>query len=92
MKPKVESLAQSLNGNVSEDDIVKFIRETTLVGVLPQPHAIVVRKYQPNKYTSLWFTTFMWGVVFMRNQTMPLWDGTTIQIFSILEPDQFKYT
>jgi len=85
LKPKVEALALSLNGLVNESDIVTFIRETTMVGVLPQPHPIVVRKYQPNKYTSLWFTTFLWGVVFMRNQSMPLWDGTKIKIFSLLE-------
>ena len=28
----------------------------------------VIRKYQPNKYTSLWFTAFQWGVIFMHNQ------------------------
>jgi hypothetical protein len=28
----------------------------------------VIRKYQPNRYTSLWFTAFMWGVVFTHNQ------------------------
>jgi len=85
LKPKVEQLSVSLNGLINEDDIIKFINDTTMVGVLPQPHPIVVRKYQPNKYTSLWFTTFLWGVVFMRNQNMPLWDGTTIKIFSILD-------
>jgi hypothetical protein len=28
----------------------------------------VIRKYQPNKYTGLWFTAFMWGVIFTHNQ------------------------
>jgi hypothetical protein len=30
----------------------------------------VIRKYQPNRYTSLWFTAFMWGVVFTHNQVI----------------------
>lgn len=32
------------------------------------PHPIVIRKYQANEYTSLWFTAFLWGVIFLRNQ------------------------
>lgn len=31
---------------------------------------VVIRKYQPNRYTSLWFTAFMWGVVFTHNQVI----------------------
>ena len=84
LQPRVEALSLSLNGCIVEQDIITFIQDTTLVGVLPQPHPIVVRKYQPNKYTSLWFTTFLWGVVFMRNQSVPLWDGSTIQIFTLM--------
>ena len=62
------------------------------VGVLPVPHAIVVRKYQANKYTGLWFTTYLWGVIYMRNQEMPLWDGSHIKIFSVHEaPAKKKY-
>ena len=55
------------------------------VGVLPVPHAIVVRKYQANKYTGLWFKTYLWGVIYMRNQEMPLWDGSNIKIFTVHE-------
>jgi len=87
LKPKVEALALSLNGVVNENDISAFIQVTTLVGVLPQPHPIIVRKYQPNKYTSLWFTTYLWGVVYMRNQTIPLWDGNTVTIFTLMQQD-----
>ncbi len=24
-----------------------------------------MRKYQPNEYTGLWFTTFMWSTIFL---------------------------
>jgi hypothetical protein len=57
----------------------------------------VIRKYQPNKYTSLWFTAFMWGVIFMHNQVpsfislpqfthpqeIPLFDGRTVRLFMV---------
>jgi hypothetical protein len=48
------------------------------VGLLPVPHPIVIRKYQANEYTSLWFTAFLWGVIFLRNQRtyrMHHWSG-----------------
>lgn len=48
--------------------VVEFLQTTTLVGLLPVPHPIVIRKYQPNKYTSLWFSAFLWGVIFTHNQ------------------------
>lgn len=54
------------------------------VGILPVPHAIVIRKYQPNKFTSLWFTAFMWGVVFLHNQSGPkLFDGRGVRLFMV---------
>ena len=83
LKPQIEDMCQKHSGTVDETAVVEFIRETTMVGLLPMPHAIVVRKYQPNKYTGLWFTTFLWGIIFTRQQAMPLWDGEKIKIFSI---------
>jgi hypothetical protein len=51
-----------------EGTVVEYMKGLTLVGVLPVPHPIITRRYQPNQYTSLWFTTFLWGVVFLRSQ------------------------
>jgi frataxin-like iron-binding protein CyaY len=38
------------------------------VGLLPVPHPIVIRKYQANAYTNVWFSAYLWGVIFLRNQ------------------------
>eukprot|EP00070_Physeter_catodon_P048879 XP_028355773.1 protein HID1-like [Physeter catodon] len=46
-----------------QKDILEFLEKTTMVGLLPVPHPIVIRNYQPNVYTALWFTSFMWGVL-----------------------------
>ena len=51
----------------------------------PVPHPIIIRKYQPNRYTCLWFTAFQWGVIFMHNQvsvTTPI--ITSLNTLSIL--------
>ena len=47
------------------------------------PHPIVIRKYHPNQHTAIWFTAFMWGVVFVRNQELPMFDGQKIRLFTV---------
>lgn len=93
LAPQVEELSSTgaargtsgilTSGGVDEAQVLEFIRETTMVGLLPVPHPIVIRKYQPNRYTSLWFSAFMWGVIFMHNQRVPLFDGKAIRLFQV---------
>lgn len=69
MSPRIDQIvAESGNGSIDEANMMKFLKTTTMVGLLPVPHPIVIRKYQPNDFTNLWFTTFTWGVIFLRNQ------------------------
>lgn len=91
--PQIEALIASdesaggttTDGILAMDEarMLEFIQTTTMVGLLPVPHPIVIRKYQPNKYTSLWFTAFEWGVIFMHNQQLPLFDGGKIRLFAV---------
>lgn len=84
--PQLEELASvGADGIATADEaqLVSYISKTTMVGLLPVPHPIVIRKYQPNKYTSLWFTAFQWGVIFMHNQTVPLFDGKKVKLFMV---------
>jgi hypothetical protein len=54
-----------------------------MVGLLPVPHPIVIRKYQPNQYTALWFTAYLWGVIYVNHQSLPIFDGKAIQLFRV---------
>ena len=81
--PLVEQLCRKCEGQVDEGLVLDYIKNTTLVGILPIPHPIVVRRYQPNKFTNIWFTTYLWGVLFLRNQKVPLFDGTKIKLFRV---------
>jgi len=83
LAPQIEELIARADYSLDEEAILGFIRSTTMVGLLPVPHAIVVRKYQPNTFTSLWFTAFLWGVVFLQNQAPPLFDGPAIKLFTV---------
>jgi Dyggve-Melchior-Clausen syndrome protein len=88
--PVVDDVVAKKHGVVDEQEILDILNEITMVGLLPVPHPIVIRKYQPNQYTALWFTAFMWGVIFLRNQNLPLFDGACIELFqvSVQEEDE----
>lgn len=76
---------------VDDSKIMELISSTTLVGVLPVPHSIVVRRYIPNAYTNMWFTTYVWGVIFLRHQSYPLMDGAHIRMFTVSQPAPDEY-
>jgi hypothetical protein len=81
--PVVDDIVANKQGVVDEQEILEVLNDITMVGLLPVPHAIVIRKYQPNQYTALWFTAFMWGVIFLRNQNLPMFDGQCIELFQV---------
>ncbi|KAL7488598.1 hypothetical protein ACHAW6_014187 [Cyclotella cf. meneghiniana] len=85
--PVVDEMCERKNGVVDEIEILEVFKEVTMVGLLPVPHAIVIRKYQPNQYTSIWFTAFMWGVIFLRSQKPPIFDGKCIELFQVSNED-----
>jgi len=90
--PVVDEIVAKKAGIIDEQQILTVLNEITMVGLLPVPHAIVIRKYQPNQYTALWFTAFMWGVIFLRNQNLPLFDGGCIELFQVsVQEDDEEY-
>jgi hypothetical protein len=85
LAPQVDELTTSRADGVTvgHEQVLVFIRETTMVGLLPVPHPIVIRKYQPNKYTALWFSAFLWGVIVVRSRSPPLFDGKAVKLFVV---------
>lgn len=81
--PVIDDIVENQNGVIDETEILEVFKDITMVGLLPVPHAIVIRKYQPNQYTSIWFTAFMWGVIFLRSQQPPIFDLECIQLFQV---------
>jgi hypothetical protein len=57
-----------MNCRRAKDDstVIEFLKNGTLVGLLPVPHPILIRKYQPNTAGSLWYLAFIWSVVFTK--------------------------
>lgn len=80
--PLVEDFAK--NSSIDELQVMELIRKTTMVGLLPVPHPIVIRKYQANRYTSLWFTAYQWSTIFMySSRTLPLFEGKAVRLFTV---------
>jgi hypothetical protein len=80
---EIDEFCQAADGDVDESSVLGCISSLTMVGLLPVPHAIVIRQYQKNAMTSLWFTAQLWVVIFTQNQVMPLFDGGRIRLFSV---------
>lgn len=80
--PQVEKICID-KGLTDESEILKFLQHGTLVGLLPVPHPILIRKYQANNGTTAWFRTYMWGVIYLRNVDPPVWYDTDVKLFEI---------
>lgn len=80
--PQVEKICID-KGLTDESEILKFLQHGTLVGLLPVPHPILIRKYQANSGTATWFRTYMWGVIYLRNVDPPIWYDTDVKLFEI---------
>uniref|UniRef100_H2ZBV9 Protein HID1 n=1 Tax=Ciona savignyi TaxID=51511 RepID=H2ZBV9_CIOSA len=80
--PQVEKICIDKN-LTDESEILKFLQHGTLVGLLPVPHPILIRKYQANAGTTSWFRTYMWGVIYLRNIDPPVWYDTDVKLFDI---------
>ena len=80
--PQIEKIC--LEKQISdENDVLKFIQQGTLVGLLPVPHPILIRRYQTNIATNRWLQTYTWGVIYLRNSSPPIWFDTDVKLFEI---------
>jgi len=77
-------IAGLITGSATDEtQILSYLQNTTLVGLIPVPHPILIRKYQQNEATDIWLTTFIWGVIYKRNQNPPIFYGTQVRAFTI---------
>lgn len=81
LTPQIERFKQDNIGHHDEIEIIKFLQNGTLVGLLPVPHPIVIRKYHTNNETILWFRACTWGIIYVRNS---MWTDTAIKLIKIV--------
>ncbi|CAH8542092.1 unnamed protein product [Schistosoma turkestanicum] len=80
--PQVEKICID-KGLTDETEIVRFLQNGTLVGLLPVPHPILIRKYQSNAGTTIWFRNYIWGIIYLRNTSPPIWYDTNVRLFEV---------
>lgn len=81
LTPQIERFKQDNVGHHDEIEIIKFLQNGTLVGLLPVPHPIVIRKYHTNNETILWFRACTWGIIYVRNS---MWTDTAVKLIKII--------
>ncbi|EGF83527.1 hypothetical protein BATDEDRAFT_85070 [Batrachochytrium dendrobatidis JAM81] len=92
LRPRIEQFCVD-NGLNDDRKVVEFLSKETVVGVLPQPHLIMMRSFTYSDPMHVWFTSYFWGTVYLKaTETMsaetakicpPIWLGTAIQLFHV---------
>eukprot|EP01121_Diplochlamys_sp_Union-15-3_P011971 TRINITY_DN3522_c0_g1_i1.p1 TRINITY_DN3522_c0_g1~~TRINITY_DN3522_c0_g1_i1.p1 ORF type:complete len:876 (-),score=148.76 TRINITY_DN3522_c0_g1_i1:16-2643(-) len=86
LAPKIEHLLT--NGAVNESAITDYLKKTTLVGLLPVPHPILIRRYQSNPATRYWMFQYIWGIIYLRNMNFSIFNEKDIQLFIVHKTKQ----
>lgn len=68
----------------TEEDVLTYLKNTTLVGLLPVPHTIVIRTFHTNVQIDTFLTTYLWGMIFLKNNSSPpMFDASIIKLFTV---------
>lgn len=80
--PRIEEECESKN-LLDDEAVRRIIKRISLVGILPVPHAIVIRRFHPTEQARLWFTSFLFGTIFLSLQSMPILDWTRVKMVTL---------
>ncbi|KAI8810496.1 high-temperature-induced dauer-formation protein-domain-containing protein [Cladochytrium replicatum] len=66
LAPQIEHLC--IEKGLNDDrQVLEHLQSGTLVGLLPIPHPIYVRRFFFNEAMRIWFTSYLWGVIFLKS-------------------------
>jgi hypothetical protein len=81
--PRIGEECEQREGEIGDQDVKLMIRKISLVGILPVPRPIVVRHFHMNEQTRLWFTSYLFGIVFVSLNPMPILDWRKIRMIHL---------
>ncbi|KAJ3412358.1 hypothetical protein HDV05_000832 [Chytridiales sp. JEL 0842] len=70
LAPPIETLCIE-KGYTDEKQIIEYLQSGTLVGLLPLPHPLFTRKFTYTDPVRVWFTSYLWGCIFMKSASPP---------------------
>ncbi|KAH8554602.1 high-temperature-induced dauer-formation protein-domain-containing protein [Umbelopsis sp. PMI_123] len=81
--PQVTELCSS-QSLTSDAQVLEFLRKVTLVGILPHPQPIHIRRFQWGEALVIWFRSMLWGQAYVFSLSgSGVWNGTNIKLFQI---------
>ena len=86
LEPLVQGLEQQFE-QVTEPEVLTLLKNTTLVGVLPAPHPILIHRFRANPDTRDWVQTFLWAVIYINLQALQLFNTAGVQLFQVRAKD-----
>lgn len=82
LEPQFEALGFSGMNQQSQIELTnKFMNNGTLVGLLPVPHPILIRKYKTSEDITRWLRACTWGIIYVRYN---IWQNTYIRLIKPL--------
>jgi hypothetical protein len=71
------------NDACDEQAILTFLQRRTLVGLIPLPKPISIRKFRMSGEIATWLTSFLYGVIYLHSGVPPIWYGTDVKLFTV---------
>jgi hypothetical protein len=79
LNPEVEKMCTKQQA--TEEDVLVYLKKTTLVGLLPVPHTIVVRTFVTSDRIDVYLTTYCWGLIYLKHTDM--FSARHIKLFNV---------
>ena len=58
------------------------MKQTTMVGLLPVPPPLVVRKLEISQESRIWEYVYTWGIIYLGNRNYQIFDTDRIKLFA----------
>ena len=85
---EIERFCEQHSKPFTQENVMSFLSNPCVidVGLLRSPESVIMRKYHPSEHVDLWFTTFIWGTIFLRTHESadaPMFDSSKITLFRV---------
>jgi len=83
LEPEIQKICDNNADSTTEEDVLLYLKRTTLVGLLPVPHTIILRNFHTNSHIDAFITTYIWGLIYLRTLNPPMFDSAQIKLFTV---------
>eukprot|EP01063_Lacrimia_lanifica_P007373 TRINITY_DN14688_c0_g1_i1.p1 TRINITY_DN14688_c0_g1~~TRINITY_DN14688_c0_g1_i1.p1 ORF type:complete len:820 (+),score=328.03 TRINITY_DN14688_c0_g1_i1:89-2548(+) len=80
--PEMEELYEK-NNSTEEDAMLQYLSQTTMVGLLPLPHPILIRGFEATSYIYSYIEHWVWGLVYNAHSFPQVFSGHHVRLFPV---------